>query len=236
MPWAYSSVVQPLSDLTGGSWMTFVNGDSGVITAEPASLKFAMFRNGVSQFTTMVVERTYNATVSPDVSQTTTPRIDGRVADERERRLLQVRPVLHVRRIQGPVPECEHHRTHGRDREWYSGDDLVRRRRLADDRWRDRHMGLRACGSAAVVSAAVVSAAVVSAAVVSAALFVSLALLVSPGPFVRRDGAPACRDNGATNRWRPDTPVAAGRRPVGVPGLGGIVLVAVLSVRLRPSR
>jgi hypothetical protein len=65
-------ILQPLSDLTGGSWQTLINGDSGQIGSEPAALKFAIFRNGVSQFTTMVVERVYNATLTPDVWQTTT--------------------------------------------------------------------------------------------------------------------------------------------------------------------
>jgi hypothetical protein len=66
------AVVQPLSDLTGGSWRTYATGDSGTIASEPASLRFAMFRDGLADFTTMVVERVYNATVSPDVWQTTT--------------------------------------------------------------------------------------------------------------------------------------------------------------------
>ena len=66
------AILQPLSALTGGSWRTFVTGDSGTIASEPASLRFAMFRDGLAEFTTLVVERVYNATVSPDVWQTTT--------------------------------------------------------------------------------------------------------------------------------------------------------------------
>ena len=49
------------------------HGDSGVLASEPASLKFAMYRlGGTSEFTTLVVERVYSATVTPDVWQTST--------------------------------------------------------------------------------------------------------------------------------------------------------------------
>ena len=47
-------------------------GDSGLVNAEPASLKFGMNRLGTSEFTTLVVERFYNATVTPGTGQTTT--------------------------------------------------------------------------------------------------------------------------------------------------------------------
>ena len=65
-------VAGPLSAITGGSWMTYVTGDSGLLVAEPASLRFAMFRQGTTEFTTMVVERVYSATVTAGTWQTTT--------------------------------------------------------------------------------------------------------------------------------------------------------------------
>ncbi len=65
-------VAGPLSDITGGSWMTYATGDSGLLDAEPASLRFGMFRLGTTEFTTMTVERVYNATVTAGVWQTTT--------------------------------------------------------------------------------------------------------------------------------------------------------------------
>lgn len=65
-------LVAPLSDLTGGSWMTYATGDSSTLDSEPAALKFAVFRDGTASFSTLVVERTYNATVTADVWQTTT--------------------------------------------------------------------------------------------------------------------------------------------------------------------
>ena len=66
-------VAGPLSDITGGSWMTYATGDSGLLDAEPASLRFGMYRlGGTSEFTTMTVERVYNATVTAGVWQTTT--------------------------------------------------------------------------------------------------------------------------------------------------------------------
>jgi len=69
-------IAAPLSDLTSGSWNTYVPGDSGLISAEPAALKFGMYRlGGTDGFTTMVVERVYNATVTANVWQTNT--LDG---------------------------------------------------------------------------------------------------------------------------------------------------------------
>ncbi|MFL5642827.1 MAG: hypothetical protein ACJ771_10850 [Chloroflexota bacterium] len=65
-------LVAPLSNLTGGSWMTYATGDSSNLVSEPAALKFAIFRDGTGSFTSLVVERTYNATVNADVWQTTT--------------------------------------------------------------------------------------------------------------------------------------------------------------------
>ncbi|MFL5668497.1 MAG: hypothetical protein ACJ77U_03840, partial [Chloroflexota bacterium] len=65
-------IVQPLSDVTAGSWMTYVTGDTGNPTAEPAALKFGMNRLGASEFTTLVVERFRNGTVTPGTWQTTT--------------------------------------------------------------------------------------------------------------------------------------------------------------------
>ncbi len=67
------AVPGPLSDVTGGSWMTYVTGTSGLLNGEPASLKFGMYRlGGLSEFTTMSVERVYSATVTAGVWQTTT--------------------------------------------------------------------------------------------------------------------------------------------------------------------
>src|SRR6187551_3255385 len=66
-------IAAPLSDLESGEWMTYVPGDSGLINAEPAALKFGMYRlGGTDGFTTMVVERAYNATLTPNVWQTNT--------------------------------------------------------------------------------------------------------------------------------------------------------------------
>jgi hypothetical protein len=65
-------VAGPLSDITGASWQTYTTGDSGLPDAEPASLRFGMFRLGATEFTTMVVERVYNATVTAGTWQTTT--------------------------------------------------------------------------------------------------------------------------------------------------------------------
>ena len=66
------AVPGPLSDVTGGSWMTYATGDSGLLVAEPASLQFGMFRQGTTEFTTMIVERVYNDTVTAGVWQTNT--------------------------------------------------------------------------------------------------------------------------------------------------------------------
>jgi len=64
-------IAAPLSDLESGSWMTWVPGDSGLTSAEPAALKFAIYRDGgLSGFTTMVVELAYNGGVTPGTWQT----------------------------------------------------------------------------------------------------------------------------------------------------------------------
>ncbi len=65
-------VAGPLSDITGGSWMTYATGDSGLLDAEPASLDSACSGWAATEFTTMTVERVYNATVTAGVWQTTT--------------------------------------------------------------------------------------------------------------------------------------------------------------------
>lgn len=73
-------IAAPLSDITGGSWRTFVTGDSGLLVAEPASMRFGMYRlGGTSEFTTMSVERVYSATVTAGVWQTTTLADDTNV-------------------------------------------------------------------------------------------------------------------------------------------------------------
>jgi hypothetical protein len=65
-------IAQPLSDITAGAWMTFVAGDSGNTDAEPATMKFGMYRlGGASEFTTLVVERFRNGTVTADAWETT---------------------------------------------------------------------------------------------------------------------------------------------------------------------
>jgi hypothetical protein len=67
-------IAAPLSDLESGSWMTYVPGPGA--DNQAASLRFGMYRlGGTDGFTTMVVERLYNTTVTPDVWQTTT--LDG---------------------------------------------------------------------------------------------------------------------------------------------------------------
>jgi hypothetical protein len=64
-------IAAPLSDLTSGSWMTYVPGPGA--DNQAASLRFGMYRlGGTDEFTTMVVERLYNTTVTPDVWETTT--------------------------------------------------------------------------------------------------------------------------------------------------------------------
>ena len=60
----------PYSDLTGGAWRTFVTGATGV-PEEAAALKLPGFQTGISAFTTLVVERFRNGTVTPNVWQQT---------------------------------------------------------------------------------------------------------------------------------------------------------------------
>jgi hypothetical protein len=65
-------VAAPLSDIVAGSWMTYVPGTSGNIAAEPAAFKFGMYRlGGTSEFTTLVVERYRNGTVTANTWQQT---------------------------------------------------------------------------------------------------------------------------------------------------------------------
>ena len=66
-------ILAPLSDLESGSWMTFVTGESGEdVQYEAASLRFAMYRlGGTDGFTTLVVDRGRNATVSAGNWETT---------------------------------------------------------------------------------------------------------------------------------------------------------------------
>jgi hypothetical protein len=66
-------IPDPVVGLTGASWMTYVAGNTGDTNAEPAALRFGLYRtSGTSVFTTLVVERSLNATVTPGVWQTTT--------------------------------------------------------------------------------------------------------------------------------------------------------------------
>ena len=52
--------------------MTFATGDTGNPVSEPASLRFALFRDGLQEFTTMSIELANNGGVTPDVWETTT--------------------------------------------------------------------------------------------------------------------------------------------------------------------
>ena len=60
----------PFSDLIAGSWRTFVTGATGV-PEEAAALKLPAFQSGISDFTTLVVERFRNGTVTPNIWQET---------------------------------------------------------------------------------------------------------------------------------------------------------------------
>jgi hypothetical protein len=65
--------VGPLSGLSGASWKTYATGTSSSLAAEPPSLRFTMYRlGGTSEFTSMIVERTYNGGVTATTWQTTT--------------------------------------------------------------------------------------------------------------------------------------------------------------------
>src|SRR3954452_7016595 len=65
--------VGPLSGLSGASWKTYATGTSTSLNSEPASLRFTMYRlGGTSEFTSMIVERTYNGSVTAGAWQTTT--------------------------------------------------------------------------------------------------------------------------------------------------------------------
>jgi hypothetical protein len=65
-------LVGSLADLTGGSWMTFSTGDTGAPASEAASLRFAIFRTGTTEFTTMTVELSNNGGATAGVWQTNT--------------------------------------------------------------------------------------------------------------------------------------------------------------------
>jgi hypothetical protein len=63
----------PLSDVTGGSFMTFVTGATGTPVAETAALRIAMYRiAGANEFTTLSVAPADNITVTAGTWQTTT--------------------------------------------------------------------------------------------------------------------------------------------------------------------
>jgi hypothetical protein len=58
------ALLGPLSDLSGASWNTYATGTSSSLNSEPPSLRFTMYRlGGTSEFTSMIVERTYQGTV-----------------------------------------------------------------------------------------------------------------------------------------------------------------------------
>jgi hypothetical protein len=64
-------IVAPLSDLTAGSWRTYVTGDTGTPASETATLRFGMYRlGGLSGFTTMSVAPADNGTVTAGAWQT----------------------------------------------------------------------------------------------------------------------------------------------------------------------
>ena len=66
-------IAQPLADVTGASWRTYVTGDTGSLDAEAPSLRFGGYRlGGTSEFTTVSVEPGRNGTVAAGVWQTTT--------------------------------------------------------------------------------------------------------------------------------------------------------------------
>ena len=63
--------IGPLSDLTGGSWMTYITGDTGFPITEAASLKFGGYQaTGLTGFTTLVIEPANNGTVAAGAWQT----------------------------------------------------------------------------------------------------------------------------------------------------------------------
>jgi hypothetical protein len=66
-------VLGPLSNLTGGAWMTLVPGTTGTPAGEAASLRFGMYRlGGTNEFTTMSVSAADNGTVTAGTWQTWT--------------------------------------------------------------------------------------------------------------------------------------------------------------------
>ena len=69
-PFAVAGI--PASDVTAASWRTFVVGDTGNPDTEAAALRFTGYQNGLSNFTTLVVELVYNGGVTEDVWQDNT--------------------------------------------------------------------------------------------------------------------------------------------------------------------
>ena len=97
--------------------------------AEPASLKFAMFRDGLAEFTTMVVERTYNATVTAGVWQDGSPRRHVDVWQTNETGgFCTDTTFLHLRRVQDAVPDGAMIGLQVGDRDRHPGEDVVCRR------------------------------------------------------------------------------------------------------------
>ena len=100
----------PLSDLTGGSWMTFITGSTGFPITEAPSLRIAMYRlAGLNEFTTLSLERGQNATVTAGAWQTT-PISDQMMVWQTNQTgsfCLDVTPV-HPRGLQGAVPGGAH--------------------------------------------------------------------------------------------------------------------------------
>ena len=142
-------VAGPLSDITGGSWMTYATGDSGLLDAEPASLRFGMFRLGTTEFTTMTVERVYNATVTAGVWQTTTLDDDTLVYQtntDGDFCLVDPFTPCTFADFKAQYPDAVVLSLQVAIGIRHPGYDLVRRRRVPDRGRRDGHLGLRACG------------------------------------------------------------------------------------------
>ena len=66
-------IARPLSDIDGGSWMTFVTGDSGDLNSEPAVIEVRdVPARRLSQFTTLSWSAAVNGTVTAGTWQTRT--------------------------------------------------------------------------------------------------------------------------------------------------------------------
>ena len=140
-------VAAPLSDITGGSWMTYVTGDSGLLVAEPASLRFGMYRlGGTSEFTTMTVERVYSATVTAGVWQTTTLTDQTNVYQTNtDGGFCLVASPCTFAEFKAQYPDATVLGLQVAIGTGIPVDDLVRRRRVLDRGRCDRHVGLRTC-------------------------------------------------------------------------------------------